>query len=82
MHPGELFRQWREERKVKQSEMAAKLGVSQSYLSQVETGARRSNLELALAIERVTEGAIPAASWVQPEQPPTEAALPPSAEVA
>lgn len=56
---------------VSRGEWAARLGVSKSYLSELEHGKKRPSLEIAVEIERLTEGAVPAASWV-PE--PKEAA--------
>lgn len=46
------------------SEWAARLGVSKSYLSELENGKKRPSLEVAVEIERLTDGAVPAASWV------------------
>jgi transcriptional regulator with XRE-family HTH domain len=51
---------------------AERLGISRSYLSLLETGAKTPSLDLAVRIERETGGAVPAASWVA-RNPPAEA---------
>ena len=43
---------------------AARLGISRSYLSLLESGTKMPSLTLAVRIERATGGAVPAASWV------------------
>lgn len=47
-----------------QSEWAGRLGISRNHLSSILSGVRLPSLTLAVRIERKTEGAIPAASWV------------------
>lgn len=56
----------------KQTQLAEVLGVSRSYLSQLVGGTKSPSLELAVRIERATDGAVPVASWV-PDIPPTPA---------
>ncbi|WP_414973790.1 helix-turn-helix transcriptional regulator [Cereibacter sphaeroides] len=43
---------------------AAALGISRSYLSLLETGKKQPSLEVAVRIERITSGAVPASSWI------------------
>jgi len=43
---------------------AENLGLNRTYLDMLCRGAWRSRLALALAIEKMTGGAIPAAAWV------------------
>ncbi len=50
-----------------QSDIAMKFGISQAYLSQILSGKRRPSLDLAIRIERLTDGAVPATSWVEQE---------------
>jgi transcriptional regulator with XRE-family HTH domain len=59
---------------------ADRLGVSRSYLSDLLNGNKTPSLELAVQIERVTQGAVPAACWIPPA--PTEAPLSPPDEAA
>lgn len=49
------------------SAWAVMLGISRSYLSEILSGNRRPSLELAVSIERKTNGAVPASSWIEPE---------------
>jgi len=44
---------------------AKKLGVNRTYLDMLCRGARRPGLALALEIERLTRGGVPAAEWVR-----------------
>ena len=52
------------EKGIAQRAFAARLGMSASYLSEIAGGRRTPSLALAFAIERETEGAVDAASWV------------------
>jgi DNA-binding XRE family transcriptional regulator len=46
------------------TEWAARLGISRPFLSLLEGGKRQPSLELAVRIERATDGQVPASSWV------------------
>lgn len=48
-----------------QAALAKELGISRSHMSELVSGAKKPSLDLAFAIERVTEGAVPAASWTE-----------------
>jgi len=48
-----------------QSAWAARLCVSKGYMSGLLSGKKIPSLELAVRIERLTAGAVPAASWVK-----------------
>ena len=48
----------------RQRDLANALGISQPHLSLLMAGKKRPSLELAIRIERVTGGAVPATSWV------------------
>jgi len=48
--------------------IADQLGISTAYLSQLESGKKRPSLDLAFRIERLTGGAVPAASWTQAQE--------------
>lgn len=52
-----------------QATLAEEVGVSRGYMSELVAGAKKPGLDLAFAIERATDGAVPAASWVSlPEE--------------
>jgi len=52
-----------------QEDWAEFFGISQSYLSQISTGARSPGKELMKRIEEKTRGAVPIMVWFTP--PPT-----------
>jgi len=45
-------------------EVADELGINRTYLDMLCRGARRPGLRLALEIERITGGTLPASSWI------------------
>lgn len=47
----------------KRSEFAAKVDISAAYLTQLAGGIRAPGLDIALRIERETDGAVPLESW-------------------
>lgn len=47
----------------RQQDLADLIGISRPYLSGLLSGKKRPSLDLALRIEDVTRGAVPAASW-------------------
>lgn len=47
-----------------QERLAKKLGVTQGVVSSLMTNRNRPSLELAVKIERLTDGAVPARSWI------------------
>ena len=49
-HFGEFIRNGRVGKKVSQNDLAEALGITQSYLSRIEQGARNIDLELAVKI--------------------------------
>ncbi len=62
---------WRTKLGMSQAELAAKVGATQGQISRVERGERGPGRRLALAIEEVTGGEVPASSWDdEPGQPP------------
>lgn len=48
---------------IKPSEMAEAVGTSRGYMHDILTNRRRPGLNVAVAIERATNGAVPAAEW-------------------
>jgi DNA-binding XRE family transcriptional regulator len=56
--------QWIDASEMTREEAAEKLGVNRTHLDMLCRGARKPGLALALAIENLTNGAIPPASWV------------------
>ena len=59
-----------------QRDLAEAFCISQAHLSSLLSGKKRPSLDLAVRIERVTNGKVPAASWVVSEH---EATLPSAA---
>lgn len=51
---------------LRQSEWAERIGCSRSYLSEILSGKKRPSLEVACRIEDLTEGKVPASSWMRP----------------
>lgn len=47
-----------------QAKLSEALGISRGHMSLLASGERKPSLELAVAIERATDGAVPASSWV------------------
>jgi transcriptional regulator with XRE-family HTH domain len=62
-HGRQLLRAWLERSVKQQNELARELGITDAYLSQALTGARRPKLEILVEIERVT--GVPVESWVE-----------------
>lgn len=54
-------------RTMSQTELAERLGLSRSYLSEIETGAKEPPLRVAVAIEGLTGGSVKAASFIVAE---------------
>lgn len=48
----------------RQADFAKDIGVGQPMVSKLVTNAVTPSLEVAVAIERATDGAVPAASWI------------------
>lgn len=57
------LRSWLVARRVPASDMAAHVGVSKSYLSELIAGKKRINVSLALRIEAATGGEVTAQMW-------------------
>lgn len=51
---------------------ADRLGVSRSYLSDLLNGNKTPSLDLAVQIERATNGAVAASSWIPESTPQTK----------
>ena len=61
----------------RQSAMAALLGISRGYMSQMVSGLKLPSLDLAVRIERITNGAVPASAWIpMPDASPVELPTP------
>lgn len=70
----ELMKGWRGQRL--QIEIAKLLGIRPETYNRIEHGWRWPNLKFAHEIEEITNGAVPAASWIEPPldaTPPVEA---------
>lgn len=57
-----------EDNKIGRRDFADLIGVDQSVLSRFCRGLARPGLDKAVAIERATDGAVPAAYWVDEPQ--------------
>lgn len=55
--------QWIDESGMTRDDAAEKLGINRTHLDMLCRGARRPGLDLAVAIERLTNGAVPPAEW-------------------
>lgn len=51
---------------ITQSDIARAVGIDRSVMSRIVNGTVTPSLRVAVAIERETNGAVPAASWVSP----------------
>lgn len=69
--PGRLLAAWRALRSLRLAEVAERLGTDEATVCVWERGRRRPGLTYAAAIERLTEGQIPAVLWVVPAIPAT-----------
>jgi transcriptional regulator with XRE-family HTH domain len=56
------------EASISQAKLSEVLGISRSHMSLLVSGERKPGLDLAVAIERATDGAVPASSWVDEVQ--------------
>jgi transcriptional regulator with XRE-family HTH domain len=54
---------WLKKNRLSQNQFAEQSGISQSLLSKYIRGARRPNVDQALAIERATDGGVPVEQW-------------------
>lgn len=59
-----MLREYRKKNKIKQKDFAALVGVSNAHICDIEYGKHLPSLDLAARIERATNGAVPAISWV------------------
>jgi DNA-binding transcriptional regulator YdaS (Cro superfamily) len=53
---------------IRRRDFAQEIGVHESVLSRFCNGLARPALDTAFAIERATNGAVPASSWVEDQQ--------------
>ena len=60
----ERLKKWLAETKLSQADFATKAGLSESLVSLLLSGQRRPGISAA-TIERATEGAVPATSWLR-----------------
>lgn len=60
--------EYRKSRGLSQSAFAREVGLaSKSYISEIETGAQPASVRLALIIQKLSGGAVPAEELVRPE---------------
>lgn len=69
----ELFKRFVDGSGLSQTETARKLGCSTAAVSRILGGSRSPCRRLALAIARLTEGAVPIESWDEPATSPSGA---------
>lgn len=65
---------------LRQHDFAGRVGATQSTISKLSAGEVKPSLELAIAIERATSGAVPATSWIS--EHPAETATPQAKDAA
>lgn len=58
------MRAFLKERGMTQGAAAAALGISRTHMTQILNGRKVPSLALACRIERMTDGAVPMASWI------------------
>jgi hypothetical protein len=56
---------WIDDHKLDRGEVAARLGIGRTYLDKLCREEGRPSLEIAIAIEKLTSGAVPAADWLR-----------------
>ena len=56
---------WIDSQKLDRGGVAARLGIGRTYLDKLCREEARPSLELAVAIEKLTAGAVPAADWLR-----------------
>jgi hypothetical protein len=56
---------WIDTQKLERGQVAARLGIGRTYLDKLCREEARPSLELAVAIEKFTGGAVPAADWLR-----------------
>jgi len=56
---------WIDSKKLSRDDVAATLGIGRTYLDKLCRAISRPSLELAVEIEKVTQGAVPASDWLQ-----------------
>jgi hypothetical protein len=70
LRPGcDLLSDWLIRKKLSPSAFAPQIGIDQSALSKLLLADRKPSLGTALAIEKLTKGAVPAKSWLVPVEP-------------
>ena len=62
-----MLTQFRTSKGLTQAKLAEALKVSQPYLAQLESGVRKPGRKLALAIQSLSKGAVPASHWDETE---------------
>ncbi len=60
---------WLQKTGTSQEALASAVGVSQSYVSRLVSGARSPGRSVAIAIAKFTRGAVTAESWDEPARP-------------
>lgn len=61
------------DRKIKDADFAPLIGRDRSMVSKLRRGIVRPTIDLADAIERATDGAVPMKAWVEPPAEPAPA---------
>lgn len=59
-----LLKQTIQESSLTPAQWAIRLGISRPHMSTLMSGKRKPSLDLAVRIERATNGAVPAESWI------------------
>lgn len=65
----QLLYRWRLDKSLRQRDVAVLLDTDVAHISKLELGRRRPGRRLAVAIEHVTNGAVPCGYWDDPPLP-------------
>lgn len=72
MEPNILLKSWIDAQEITGAEAARRLGYDRGNFHRILSGAIRPSIDLAHAIDVMTDGAVPMAAWASPSR--TEAA--------
>jgi hypothetical protein len=74
MAPNDLLRDWIAKAQISNAEAARQLGYDRSNFHRIVSGSAKPTMELAYAIDKLTDGEVPMAVWVgfEPHGTPTQ----------
>lgn len=62
------LREYAKQNGITQAALADALGIKQAAVSLIMAGKNRPSLEVAVKIERITKGSVPAISWIPDDE--------------